>query len=292
MKESMVIQFQTMALDSQTSASALLRMAKAIATKLELNDVSEWIDKELNGYADTKVPEYRVIRGQLRAVHPMRGLMEAPVADSRLEANLSTVYIKSSVGELESVPSGSSLSFPLSTQLAHTLQASEPEFLRFSLVRVVGNNKLVNITEQVRNRLLEWSLELEQQGILGENLQFSQQDKKRAPMTTNNFNFNGTVNNTGVMGTGNHDFTQQNTQQITAGDFGVLKARLESLGFAAEDVQELKTVLDSEPAPAASGRVLPKVYAWLGKAGERVLDAGLDKAAPLAIEAITKYLGA
>ncbi|WP_438360339.1 hypothetical protein [Escherichia coli] len=78
---------------------------------------------------------------------------------------------------------------------------------------------------------------------------------------------------------------------ITAGDFGALKARLESLGFATQDVQELKTVLDSEPAPKEPGRVLPKVYAWIGKAGERLLDAGLDKAAPLAIEAITKYLG-
>ena len=30
---------------------------------------------------------------------------------------------------------------------------------------------------------------------------------------------------------------------------------------------------------------------YLGKAGERVLNASLDKVAPLAIEAITKYLG-
>lgn len=110
-------------------------------------------------------------------------------------------------------------------------------------------------------------------------------------MTTNNFNFNGNISNAGVIGADNHDFTQQNTLQIAAGDFDALRASLESMGFAPADVQELKTVLDSEPAPAVSGRVLPKVYAWLGRAGERVLDAGLDKAAPAAIEAISKYLG-
>lgn len=110
-------------------------------------------------------------------------------------------------------------------------------------------------------------------------------------MTTNNFNFYGPVNNDGVMGVGNHDFTQQNSQQIIAGDFGALKARLESLGFAAKDVRELKTMLDSEPSPTETSRVLPKVYAWLGKAGERMLNAGMDKAAPLAIDAISKYLG-
>lgn len=50
-------------------------------------------------------------------------------------------------------------------------------------------------------------------------------------------------------------------------------------------------MLDSEPAPAVSGRVLPKVYTWLGRASERVLDAGLEKAAPVAIEAFSKYQG-
>ncbi|GAB7259028.1 AbiTii domain-containing protein [Dickeya ananatis] len=291
MSESMVLRFQAMALDNQVSITALLRMAKAIATKLELQDMSAWIDKELNGYLDTKVPEYRKVRGQLRAVHPNHGLIEAPVENRKLEDQLSTVYIRSSIGELESVPRKSSLSFQLPTELAHSLQASQPQFLRFSLVRIVGNSKLVNIAEQVRNRLLSWSLELEQQGILGENLQFSQQDKDKAPMTTNNFNFHGDVNNSGVMGSGNHDFIQHNTQQVTIKDFGALKTSLDALGFTAADIQELKTVLDSEPVPLESARVLPKVYAWLGKVGGRVLDAGFDKAALLAIDAIKKYLG-
>ncbi|EKN3347662.1 hypothetical protein O8E94_002984 [Yersinia ruckeri] len=296
MNESMVLRFQAMALDNQTPVTALLRMAKAIATKLELQDVYEWIDKELHGYSDTKMPEYRKVRGTLRAVHPMRGLMEAPVENRKLEDDLSTVYIKSSLGELESVPSGSSLSFPLSTQLAHNLQASEPEFLRFSLVRIVGNNKLVNIAEQVRNRLLSWSLELEQQGILGENLQFSQQDKERAPMTTNNFHFNGNINNAGVIGADNHDFAQRNTQQIVAGGFGALQQHLRELGISDVDINELKNALDNEPMPKEPGRFGPKVSAWLGKisgmAAQGLLQAGIDKAAPLAIAAISRYLGA
>lgn len=290
MNDSMVLKFQAMALDNETSVTTLLRMAKAIASKLELRDVSEWIDHELNGYAEKKVPEYRKVRGVLKAIHPMRGLMEAPVASKELEDKLSTIYIKQSLGELESVSPEHNMHFPLSTQLSHTLQASEPEFLRFSLVRVVGSNKLINIAEQVRNRLLSWSLELEQQGILGENLQFSQQDKNRAPMTTNNFNFSGTVNNAGVMGSGNHDFSQQNTIQIAAGDFSALASRLKELGFAEDDVAELKVTLDSEPLPADKASFLPKVYSWLSKAGGKLMDAGLDKAAPLAIEAISKYL--
>ncbi|HBT3002023.1 TPA: hypothetical protein MBF24_005174 [Klebsiella pneumoniae] len=294
MSEPMVIRFQEMAMNSETPIASLLRMAKAIAVKLDLKDVDEWMTHELNGYPrDASIPEYRIIRCELKAIHPHHGLVQAPVPNWQQEQKLTTVFVREAAGALEAgAADKATLSFRLPTEYAHRLQSNQPEFLRFDLVRIAGYHTMLNIVDQVRNRLHEWSLELEQQGILGEHLQFSQREKERAPMTTNNFNFNGNVSNAGVIGADNHAFTQQNTLHITAGDFDALKARLELLGFAPQDVQELKMVLDSEPAPKDSGRVLPKVYAWIGKAGERVLDAGLDKAAPLAIEAITKYLGA
>lgn len=294
MSEPMVIRFQRMAMDNKTATPDLLRMAKAIAVKLQLKEMCEWIDYELNGYpANVTVPDYRIAKGRLLGRNPHRGLIPIGVSVAKHEDKLRTVHIGAPVSELAlayDMPDAT-MDFPFSTEYSNKLQQDQPDFLRFPILRRIGQSKLVNVVEQVRNRLLDWSLELEQQGILGENFQFSQQDKDRAFMITNNFNFNGNINNAGVIGADNHDFTQQNTQQVTAGDFDALKARLEALGFAADDVQELKTVLDSEPTPADSGRVLPKVYTWLGKAGGRVLDAGLDKVAPLAIEAISKYLG-
>lgn len=293
MSEPMVIRFQAMAMNSETPISSLLRMAKAIAVKLDLRDIDEWMTHELNGYpVDAFIPDYRKIRCELKAVHPHHGYIPAPVANWKQEQNLTTVSVRQAAGELEAgAADKGTLTFRLPTEYSHSLQASQPEFLRFDLVRITGYHTMLNIVDQVRNRLHEWSLELEQQGILGENLQFSQKDKDRASMTTNNFNFHGNISNAGVIGADNHDFKQQNTLQVTAGDFDALRANLESMGFAAEDVHELKTVLESESAPAVPGHALPKVYAWLGKAGERLLDAGLDKAAPLAIEAISKYLG-
>lgn len=294
MSEPMVIRFQRMAMDNETATPELLRMAKAIAVKLQLKEMCEWIDYELNGYpGNVTVPDYRITKGRLLGHNPQRGLIPMMVSSAKQEDNLRTVHIGAPVSELAlayNMPDAT-MDFPFSTEFSNKLQQSQPDFLRFQVIRRIGQSKILNVVEQVRNRLLDWSLALEQEGILGENLQFSQRDKERAPMTTNNFNFNAPINNAGVLGAGNHDFTQQNTQQVTAGDFDALKARLESLGFTTQDVQELKTVLDSEPGPAEPGRVLPKVYAWIGKAGERLLDAGLDKAAPLAIEAITNNLG-
>lgn len=294
MNEPMVIRFQRMAMSNETSTPDLLRMAKAIAVKLQLNDVCEWIDYELNGYPPkVTVPDYRITRGKLLGRNPQIGLIPMEVGNAKQEEKLSTVRICAPISELAmayGMPYAT-MDFAFSSESSNRMQKNMPEYLRFPILRRIGQTKMLNVVEQVRNRLLDWSLALEQQGILGENLQFSQQDKNRAPMTTNNFNFNGNISNAGVIGADNHDFTQQNTLQIAAGDFDALRASLESMGFAPADVQDLKNVLDSEPAPAVSGSVLPKVYAWLGRAGERVLDAGLDKAAPAAIEAISKYLG-
>lgn len=294
MSEPMVIRFQRMAMDNEAATPDLLRMAKAIAVKLQLKEMIEWIDYELNGYPPSvTVPDYRIAKGKLLGRNPQRGLIPMMISNAKQEDNLRTVHIGAPVSELAlayDMPDAT-MDFPFSTEFSNKLQQNQPEFLRFPIIRRIGQSKLLNVVEQVRNRLLDWSLALEQEGILGENLYFSQQDKERAPMTTNNFNFNAPINNAGVLGAGNHDFTQQNTQQVTAGDFDALRVRLESLGFVAQDVQELKTVLDSEPVPTEPGRIMHKVYAWIGKAGERLLNAGLDKAAPLAIDAITKYLG-
>lgn len=294
MSEPMVTRLQRMAMDNETATPDLLRMAKAIAVKLQLKEMTEWIDYELNGYPPSvNMPDYRITKGKLLGHNPQWGLIPMMVSNAKQENKLRTVHIGAPVSELAlayDMPNAT-MDFPFSTEYSNKLQKNQPEFLRYPVIRRIGQSKILNVVEQVRNRLLDWSLALEQEGILGENLQFSLQDKERAPMTTNNFNFNAPINNAGVLGAGNHDFSQQNTQQITAGDFDSLKARLETLGFASDDVQELKNVLDSKQALPACGRVMPKVYTWVGKAGERLMDAGLDKAAPLAIEAISKYLG-
>lgn len=225
MNEPLVIQFQAMATNSETPIASLLRMAKTIAVKLDLKNVDDWMTCELNGYTgNASVPDYRIVRCELKGIHPHHGLIPAPVGNWELEKKLTTISVRMAAGDLEAgAADKGTLEFKLPTQLSQKLQASQPEFLRFDLVRVTGYHTMLNIVEQVRNRLHDWSLELERKGILGENLQFSKQDKNRAPMTTNNFNFNGNINNAGVIGADIHDITQQNTLQVTAGNFDALR---------------------------------------------------------------------
>ena len=55
--------------------------------------------------------------------------------------------------------------------------------------------------ERVKNTILEWTLQLESEGILGENMQFNISEKERAqsiPQTINNYYGNTNVINSAV----------------------------------------------------------------------------------------------
>jgi len=56
--------------------------------------------------------------------------------------------------------------------------------------------QLWNIVEQVRNLILNWSLELEKAGVLGEDMHFSEQEKGDAKPVTQQF----IIQNVGVLG--------------------------------------------------------------------------------------------
>lgn len=60
----------------QTSKSTveLLRTAKLISAKLRLNDITEWVNLELNGYQDgAAIPPYRCLSGgELQVRNPVR----------------------------------------------------------------------------------------------------------------------------------------------------------------------------------------------------------------------------
>lgn len=67
---------------------------------------------------------------------------------------------------------------------------------------MIGVNQIYNIMEKVRNIVLDWSITLEDSGILGDGLQFTDKEKEIANTTAtiNNYtnNFYGDVKNTQI----------------------------------------------------------------------------------------------
>src|SRR3546814_608401 len=88
MTQPIVLQLQELASDSSQDLGDVLRKALTVATKLRLEEFRKWTSCELNGYADPKLlPEYRIVKGDLRVHNPIHGLMpfliEAPRSEER-----------------------------------------------------------------------------------------------------------------------------------------------------------------------------------------------------------------
>lgn len=211
----LILKLQAEAANPDASVTNLLRMAKIAATKLNLKDALVWIDRELNGYMDLKVedlPPYRRPMGIPEGYNPVHGwqpiqFQSRKTADICSQANIGIALgaIEKSVGA-----SGGSYAFPYSPEEKIAIQ----KCLTFPLdVRIsIDRSQLWNIVEQVRNLILNWSLQLEKAGVLGEDTHFSEQEKDDAEPVTQQF----FIQNVGVLGNVTDQATVTNQQTATA----------------------------------------------------------------------------
>lgn len=260
-----------MASSTSTSIEELLSRAKMISVKLGLQDISDWLEYELNGYPSADIlPDYRILKDiPIKAWNPYRGWIPCEVgnfANSKTQDiydELTTVSISQPVSMLtELAKSEETLHADLPSYLATLLKAMTNT--NFQIKWFIPSTQMTKILSNTRSKILDWALLLEQKNILGEGLQFSNEEKKgAAEMTINNINFHGNVNNAGTIGAGNTgDISQQN--RIIAGDFSSLEHQLKEYGIQDKDIAELKLAVDGSPAPTSSANLGHKVGGWLG----------------------------
>jgi hypothetical protein len=195
----LVLQLQAEALDQNSRIADLMRKSKVVAVKLGLADFKAWVDNEINGYPNLDdLPDYRKLAGRLKARNPMRGWISAIIHDHELELMASTVYVSNPIGPLEetisrSLEDSGYVMHPLSGGLQATLAemfGCETEFqVHIPAATASG------ILDVVRSRVLDWSLSLEQAGILGEGMKFNTREREVAKAMSggNTYNINGNV---------------------------------------------------------------------------------------------------
>lgn len=161
MAQPIVIQLQELASDSNHDISDLLRKALMVATKLELGEFREWIIAELNGYSGASrdnLPDYRIIRGDLRVHNPYHGLQPFIVPQELHEA-VTLINVTESVASLCELASGKTqgeIVYQFAPEQERILMSMQEGFAQLRPMRVVGANKLTAILNAVRTRILEW----------------------------------------------------------------------------------------------------------------------------------------
>lgn len=182
---SLVLELQRDALDRATHITDLLRKAYAVASKLQVSDFGDWANNELNGYGSAPVPDYRVLKGPVKARDPDTGIWMAVALIDRDNELLHTSFrVNSSVAEIADLLRGDDeVSFMrlLAPEQAKKLtQGHGPMEAGVQVPR----SGFVRILDRVRNAILDWSLRLEQENVLGEGMTFSTDEQARAHRNT------------------------------------------------------------------------------------------------------------
>lgn len=201
-----VLQLQKEALDEEVSISKLLRELLTVCTKLEIDEMIQWVKNEMYGYSDkqSEIPSYRMISGTCQYRNPFHGWSPVVFSSLKDERLFTMRPVNSSVAELEHLldSEGDFVSMEYSNSFRQKFAADNHGMIP---VLIIDKSKVANILSSVRNRVLEFSLNLEKQGVLGdEDLVFSKEEKERVQqmkITNNNIYGNQVVQE------GNHNST-------------------------------------------------------------------------------------
>jgi hypothetical protein len=193
-------------------AIVVLKKAKRLSSKLGLKDISDWIEHELNGYpVNVSVPFYRKIMGQL--FFQTNGYIPVGygmVGNGLLPANIPNLITIDNV--LCSEPLNTICNFLKDNEKSYCRILEEDQQL--TLKEIYGNNEfingatfvikldrggLLNIPEQVKNKILDWACKLEESGIKDDDKTFSEEDKNKASKISiinmfNNIDKGGVIN--------------------------------------------------------------------------------------------------
>lgn len=222
----LVLQLQADALDPNVRIADLLRKSKVVASKLDLHEFKDWVESELQGYADVAdLPEYRRVFTRVKSFNPFHGWMPVIIKDREIENTISSFNVAQPIGSLEDVTYRSK-------EGAGYLAYQLPGAAQHVLARLTGLNTefqlhfdasgASNILDAVRNRVLDWSISLEKSGITGEGMTFTGREREVAKAMAGGNTYH--IQNVGVFGDVAHSSVSTNqTANYTSSQLSELR---------------------------------------------------------------------
>lgn len=188
---SLVLEFENKINDKKYSITDLLRHCLIIARKLKQKEFAEWINNELNGYGNKKVPTYREIPLYIKFLNPYYGWCPYVITEKLICDGLSHMPLRIPISEIEAA----------SYNKSDIVRFSVPGKMKQNLMSTVdfdtdfcyeGNRtSMIGILDAIKNEMLNWILSLEENGVIDENNIFSSSQIKKAGKVTsqviNNF---------------------------------------------------------------------------------------------------------
>lgn len=291
---SIVRELQRDSMNSDIRLSNLFRKALFVAKKLKIEEFEDWINLELNGYHGEEIPNYRQVRGSLKYFNPYYGFLDYNISIPQINDSLSIVKLRAPIAELEDLIENSK-NEPLVKEIS---PETKSHFLSIFNVDTapekvfISPSALRGILDNIRNLIFEWSMKLEEDGILGENFDFNQDEKEIANQQSNTYN-------TIISGSSNIQIGENNIQNINEIDLeevkGILtliKNSLNSFGLNETDKDVIEGELVTMDNQVESQNPNPELLKESLKSIRNILEGFTSSAAAsILIPAITKIVG-
>jgi hypothetical protein len=304
MSDTLLHQIQMEAVDSDYDLASILRKCRVLAQRLNNSDLKLWVVNELEGYrAEDNLPDYRVLSqplllgdyfgafgAQLRNVQiPISAVME------EFREDIMGLKITRGVREIQEQIANSDKGFlkiavPPEAHAAIRNEQVRADMVLASVVKIVDTSFLQGILDTVRNRILNFTQELESEAPkTGDPLERLRLDKSEKVQQIFNTEIRGDVSN---FAQGSRQFTQR--FDVPQGNVDALKHALKSIGLDDESIDELATAVREEK-PSKQGGFGHRVSAVMGKtftkASQGLLKVSGSVAADVLTQIVKSYYG-
>ena len=196
----LVIELQKECLNTNCSFSDLCQKAYFIARKLNQDEMIEFLKKEIYGYKNLKdLPDYRYVDLIYKAFNPYHGWIPFQIPSQGIFSRLLKGPIFLSVGEMQDFLNAddSMLNSAVPLELQQELiKRSNIPFIT-EIKGVFSKTQLVRILDVIKNRILDWAIKLEKEGVCGNDYEFTEHEKEIAKNMT--VIINGNVNGSNII---------------------------------------------------------------------------------------------
>ncbi len=230
---------------SSENISNLIRKAYVVAKKLDLKEFEEWLYNELNGYKDcNNIPPYRNVVCELVAWNPYYGWTPVIIEDTKISDIISNRKINHSISYLVKIRNESDTAyFKLPNDIRNLI--SEMCDFNTKYANSFSTSCIDGIIEVVRNNILEWALNLEKRGIVGEGMTFTDKEKEIVKNNPNITNYiTGDVGN--LMLQQNSDNSTQIQSNLESLDEDKVKELNNLLKIIKDNIQDINELSDSD----------------------------------------------
>ena len=295
------------AVDANVEISTLLRKCKVLAARLGNKDFDSWVEHELNGYnSPDEVPSYRILE-RVQSHGNFVGMFQSSASDIPIPPSLIPKEYRDFLTKSYFMDAISYYSNLLGhTDKKGTFAENWPaDYLRifgskiyknmncFSAWKVIPEGSVASLLDNVRNRVLSFTLNIEAEAPDAGETEPKVQPiaNERVTQIFNNY-IQGDVTN---LATGSQPTIEVTQVTIIKSDLSTLKNYLSTIGLDEKDIAELAEAIDADETSRNQNDLGSRVKSWLGKmvskAGTSSWNVTTTVATQLLIKALSQYYG-